>query len=49
VHAAAALAPAGEVLPCGLATLGIFAGETQAPALAARDGAIPVPAGGLSG
>jgi L-alanine-DL-glutamate epimerase-like enolase superfamily enzyme len=46
VHAAAAV---GDVLPCGLATLGAFAGDDpRAAPLAARGGAIPVPPGGLS-
>jgi L-alanine-DL-glutamate epimerase-like enolase superfamily enzyme len=46
VHAAAAL---GNVLRCGLATLGAFAGDDpRAAPLAARGGAIAVPPGGLS-
>jgi L-Ala-D/L-Glu epimerase len=50
VHAAAALAASGPVLPCGLATLGIFAGEDpRAAKLAPRAGTIPVPADGLCG
>jgi L-alanine-DL-glutamate epimerase-like enolase superfamily enzyme len=40
LHVAAALAVSGPVLPCGLATLGAFAGFAP-PAL--RDGALPVP------
>jgi L-alanine-DL-glutamate epimerase-like enolase superfamily enzyme len=49
VHAAAALASGGgEVLPCGLATLGAFAGLEDV--LPARGGAIAVPPGpGLLG
>jgi L-alanine-DL-glutamate epimerase-like enolase superfamily enzyme len=48
LHAAAALAADGPLLPCGLATLGAFAGAAAAPAPV--DGALPVPAGpGLMG
>ncbi len=42
VHAAAALR---LDTPCGLATLGLFAGEDEPAALRARDGAITVPRG----
>jgi len=49
VHAAAALAAGGPLLPCGLATLGIFSGP-EADLLAPREGAIAVPTGpGLLG
>jgi L-alanine-DL-glutamate epimerase-like enolase superfamily enzyme len=44
VHAAAALAATGPVLPCGLATLGAFT-DPVPDALAPRDGAIAIPPG----